>query len=230
MEQFPDLTGCVALVTGRSAGIVYHNVKSGSSGCVDRLAKQISSQETPGRPDILILNVGIRQAWYGLTPDGLERHFEVSELRVGTTYRTTYVVVHRPLPLIQSTTSKEINEERDGTLLYGHTKLGQIFLVRGLARRKLSGLRNPILAISAWTETYGATGKVLEVLSITAGKSAEEGAEANINESNWSDFQGNCYDERYGKPGSQAKDQALADKFWTLCADLTEELLGERLD
>ncbi len=45
--------------------------------------------------------------------------------------------------------------------------------------------------------------------------------------------QGKYYTEPYGKADqetNQAKDQAVADNFWKLCSDLTEELLGERLN
>lgn len=42
---------------------------------VDKLAKQLASELE--RLDIFIANAGIGQAPYGLTDDGLERHFEV---------------------------------------------------------------------------------------------------------------------------------------------------------
>lgn len=120
-DQIPDLSGRVALVTGGSAGIGYHDAaalahkgakviivsanpehgknaeaeikdaleQSGSKGdvvwygvemgsvkAVDALAKKLLEQEQ--RLDILICNGAIGQAPYGLTPDGLERHFEVN--------------------------------------------------------------------------------------------------------------------------------------------------------
>ena len=45
-------------------------------------------------------------------------------------------------------------------------------------------------------------------------------------------MQGNYYSEPRGKPDQEsklAKDRKIEDNFWELCADLTEELLGERL-
>ncbi|KAI0356702.1 NAD(P)-binding protein [Trametes cingulata] len=259
--------------SGSTGSVKWYQVDFGNLKQVDAFAKQIAEQEE--RLDILILNAGIGQAPYGLTADGLERHFEVNNL-------AHYVIALRLLPLMKKAaatapptsvrivtqssemhrvapsstlfaTKEEINQDGDGAQLYGRTKLGLILLARELAKRKLSGLPNPILAISVhpgtvdtdlqktWTQTYGALGKVLEKISTGLGKSAEEGAEASlwaatttdINESNWNEFQGNYYSEPYGKPGqetNQAKDNALADNFWTLCAGLTEELLGERLE
>ncbi|CDO74111.1 hypothetical protein BN946_scf185043.g161 [Trametes cinnabarina] len=163
--------------------------------------------------------------------------------------------MHRTAPSSTHFASKdEVNQDTGGgASLYGRTKLGLILLARELAQRKLCGLPNPILAISVhpgtvdtdlqktWSESYGLVGKVVEKVSRALGKDADEGAEASlwaatttdINETNWQDFQGNYYSEPYGKPGqetSQAKDQTIGNNFWKLCADLTEELLGERLE
>ncbi|KAI0778306.1 hypothetical protein BD413DRAFT_508301 [Trametes elegans] len=259
--------------SGSTGSVTWYQVDFGNLKQVDAFAKRILEQEN--RLDILILNAGIGQAPYGLTADGLERHFEVNNL-------AHYVLTLRLLPLLKSATEiapptsvrvvtqssemhrvapgttqfankDEINQDGDGAQLYGRSKLGLILLARELAQRKLSALPNPILAISVhpgtvdtdlqktWSETYGAVGKVLEKFSTALGKSAEEGAEASlwaatstdINENNWQEFQGNYYSEPYGKPGQetkQAKDGALGDNFWKLCAGLTEELLGERLD
>ena len=87
----------------------------------------------------------------------------------------------------------------------------QCFFARQLVKRKFTDLPSatPILALSvhpgtvdtdvqkAWTESYGAFGRVLEVLTRVVGKSAPEGAEASlwaaasadIYEGNWKDFQ-----------------------------------------
>ncbi len=46
-------------------------------------------------------------------------------------------------------------------------------------------------------------------------------------------MKGKYFTEPYGKPdteSSQAKDQTVASNFWKLCADLTQELVGERLE
>ena len=130
-NQIPDLAGRVALVTGGSAGIGFHDVaalaqhnakvhfisanpehgksaeqelnkalqESGAKGSVqyhqldmmelkkvDGWAKQFAQQES--RLDILIANAGIGQAPFGMTPDGLERHFEVSSTFEYQTIRT----------------------------------------------------------------------------------------------------------------------------------------------
>lgn len=100
-------------------------------------------------------------------------------------------------------------------------------------------------------------GKALEQLTKLVGKSAPEGAEASlwaatsedIFADNWKDYQvlssvflggvtfvhifrdqGNYYSEPYGTPGqesAQAKDEHLGDNFWSLCATLAKEILGE---
>jgi len=243
---------------------------------VDDVAKKLAKDLE--RLDIVICNAGIGQAPYGLTSDGLERHFEVNNL-------AHYVLVLRLLPLMQKTTAlapattvrivmqssemhrvapsdvkfgskDEVNAERDGSVLYGRTKLGNIYFARQLVKRKLAhgSLDKPILAISvhpgtvdteaqkAWTESYGdILGKALEKTTAILGKSAPEGAEASlwaatsadIFEGNWKDFQGNYYTEPYGKPGqesSQAQDEQVANNFWDLCAHLTREILGEELN
>ncbi len=87
--------------------------------------------------------------------------------------------------------------------------MGNILFARELAKRKLANSDKPILAMSvhpgtvktdaqgAWTESYGAFGKLLEMGSSLFGKSPAEGAEASlwaatcadIFEENWEDFQ-----------------------------------------
>ncbi|KAI0637733.1 hypothetical protein C8Q77DRAFT_1048760 [Trametes polyzona] len=259
--------------SGSTGSVTWYQADFGNLKQVDAIAKRVAEQEH--RMDILILNAGVGQGPYGVTADGLERHFEVNNL-------AHYVLALRLLPLMKKTaaiappasvrivtqssemhrvapgstqfaTKDEINQDADGARLYGRSKLGLILLARELAQRKLSGLPKPILAISVhpgtvdtelqktWSETYGLVGKVIEKVSVAVGKSAEEGAEASlwaatstdITEQNWTDFQGNYYSEPYGKAGQetkQAQDHALGDNFWTLCAGLTQELLGERLE
>lgn len=58
-----------------NGSIVWHGVDMGRLQDVDALAKRLANDLN--RLDILICNAGIGQAPYGLTPDGLERHFEV---------------------------------------------------------------------------------------------------------------------------------------------------------
>lgn len=163
--------------------------------------------------------------------------------------------MHRMAPSTTKFLSKEeINQSSDGAMLYGRTKLGLIYFARELAKRKLTDLPpdRPILAIAVhpgtvdtdlqkqWEESYGALGKVLNVLSRAVGKSAEEGAEASlwaatstdIFEGNWKDFQGQYYSEADGKPETEsklAKDPTISSNFWEFCANLTRELLGEEL-
>ncbi|OSD01843.1 NAD-P-binding protein [Trametes coccinea BRFM310] len=233
-----------------------------------RFAKEVD------RLDILIANAGIGQAPFGMTDDGLERHFEVNNLAhfvivlrlldvmkktAETAPPATVRIVtqssemHRFSPSDRFTSKEEINREDDGVRLYGRTKVGLIVFAAELARRKLADTAKPILAISvhpgmvdtevqnAWGESYGPIGTVIDKLSRLGGKSAEEGAEASlwaatstdINEQNWKEYQGKYYTEPYGKPDQEtehAKDQGVANNFWKLCSDLTEEILGERLE
>ncbi|CAL1708132.1 unnamed protein product [Somion occarium] len=189
-EEIPDLKGKVALVTGGSAGKnaeaeINENIKQAGSagsvtwyGCdlgnlkeVDGLAKKLAQELD--QLDILICNAAIGQAPYGLTEDGLERHFEVNNL-------SHYVLVNRLLPIMKKTaetappasvrivmqssemhrvapsgtqfaSKDEINKDGDGSQLYGRTKLGLILLAKQLVKRKLDTSTdgtNPILAIS----------------------------------------------------------------------------------
>ncbi|KIP09875.1 hypothetical protein PHLGIDRAFT_18507 [Phlebiopsis gigantea 11061_1 CR5-6] len=149
-------------------------------------------------------------------------------------------------------TKEEINKEYDGTQLYGRTKLGNILFAREIAKRHLADTVKPILAISvhpgtvdtdaqsAWTESYGVFGKILEAGSRLLAKTAPEGAEAglwaatstDIFEGNWRDYQGNYYSEPYGKPHTetdQAKSGELGNNFWNLCSKFIQEILGESL-
>ncbi|KAI0829376.1 NAD-P-binding protein [Trametes gibbosa] len=258
--------------SGSKGSVKWHQLDMMHLKKVDEWSKNFVKQID--RLDILIANAGIGQAPFGITDDGLERHFEVNNL-------AHYVIVLRLLDVLKKTaesapptsvrivmqssemhrfapnekfsSKEEINQEADGVKLYGRTKLGLIVFSSELVRRKLSGLSQPILSISvhpgmvntevqkAWGESYGIVGDVIDRLSRFAGKSAEEGAEASlwaatstdINANNWKEYQGKYYTEPYGKPDSetdQAKDQVVASNYWKLCADLTQELLGERLE
>ncbi|KAH8106044.1 hypothetical protein BXZ70DRAFT_886456 [Cristinia sonorae] len=250
-------------------------VELGNLKEVDSVAKKLANELD--RLDIVICNAGIGQAPFGMTSDGLERHFEVNNLShyvlilrllsvlkktAETAPPTTVRVVmqsselHRASPMqVQFASKEEINEERDGSLLYGRTKLGLIYFAKQLVKRKFASLSpdKPILAISvhpgtvdtelqkAWVQSYGnIVGKAFEQLMKTVGKSAPEGAEASlwaatsrdIFEGNWKDFQGQYYSEADGKPGqesSQAQDEKIGDNYWELCAKLTKEILGEEL-
>ncbi|RPD61994.1 NAD(P)-binding protein [Lentinus tigrinus ALCF2SS1-6] len=258
--------------TGSTGSVQWTQVDFGNLKQVDAYAKRVAQEQD--RLDILLLNAAIGQAPFGLTADGLERHFKVNNL-------AHYVIVLRLLDLMKKTAAtatpasvrivmqssemhrfapsdvnfaskEEMNEKGDGVQLYGRTKLGMIVFARELARRKLAE-GNPILSISvhpgmvntevqkAWGESYGALGKVVDKLSRMGGKSAEEGAEASlwasvstdINQLNWKEYQGKYYTEPYGTPDQetkQAKDDTLANNFWKLCSDLSQELLGERVE
>ena len=46
-------------------------------------------------------------------------------------------------------------------------------------------------------------------------------------------LQGKYYSEPYGKPDTEssvARDEAVRNNFWSLCSDLTQEILGERVE
>lgn len=62
--------------SGSKGSVTWYGVDMGNLKAVDELVKKFVAQEE--RLDILILNAGVGQAPYGLTTDGLERHFEVS--------------------------------------------------------------------------------------------------------------------------------------------------------
>jgi len=259
---------------GSTGNVSWIGVDLGTLKEVDAVAKKLAEEE---RLDIIICNAGIGQAPFGMTDDGLERHFEVNVL-------SHYVLIMRLLPLMKKTAAnappatvrivmqssemhrvapgdtqflskEEINKDRDGSQLYGRTKLAMVYLTRELVKRKLSDPEpgtGPILAMSvhpgtvdtevqkAWAESYGKLGEILEWATKKVGKSAPEGAEAslwaatctNITETNWGDFQGNYYTEAHGKPdqeSKQAKDTTISNNCWELCANLTKELLGEEL-
>ncbi|KAI0643726.1 NAD-P-binding protein [Trametes meyenii] len=258
--------------SGSKGSIKWHQLDLMHLKKVDEWAKGFANEVD--RLDILIANAGIGQAPFGMTDDGLERHFEVNNLAhyvivlklldlmkktAGLAPPTTVRIVmqssemHRFAPKGQFASKEEINEPGDGVQLYGRTKLGLIAFARELVRRKLQDSPNPILAISvhpgmvdtevqtAWSESYGALGAIVDKLSRLGGKSAEEGAEASlwaatstdISVDNWKNYQGKYFTEPYGKPDQetdQAKDDVVATNFWKLCADLTQELLGERLE
>ncbi|GJE84728.1 NAD(P)-dependent dehydrogenase [Phanerochaete sordida] len=254
--------------------VTWRGIDLGHLGKVDELAKQLASELD--RLDIFVANAGIGQAPYGLTDDGLERHFEVNNL-------ANFVLILRLLPIMKKTaqiappttvrivmqssemhrfapsetkfaSKEEINKERDGSQLYGRTKLGNILFARELAKRHLTDTERPIIAISvhpgtvdtdvqsSWTESYGPViGKILEQGSKWVGKTAPEGAEAglwaavstDIFEGNWKDFQGNYYSEAYGKPHTETdlgKSDELGNNFWNLCSQLTQEIIGEKLE
>ena len=57
--------------------VIYHQVDMSQMRNVNSWAKKFAQEED--RLDILIANAGIGQAPYGLTEDGIERHFEVSD-------------------------------------------------------------------------------------------------------------------------------------------------------
>ncbi|KAI0070597.1 NAD-P-binding protein [Panus rudis PR-1116 ss-1] len=258
---------------GSSGSVRWYQNEMADLHEVDALAKKLARELK--RLDILILNAAIAQAPYGLTADGVERHFEVNNL-------SHYVITLRLLPLMEKTAQQaplasvrivtqsselhratptdiqfvsleEVNQDRDGLILYGQTKLGLILLAKQLVARKFSSMDKPVLAMSvhpgtvdtefqkAWTESYGNIfGKAAEKITATLGKSAPEGAEASlwaaastdINADNWRDYQGNYYTEAYGKPeqeSNQGKDLKLGDNFWNLCAKLSKKILGEDL-
>ncbi|KAH9894194.1 NAD-P-binding protein [Cubamyces lactineus] len=258
--------------SGSKGSVKWHQLDMMHLKKVDEWSKSFAQEVE--RLDILIANAGIGQAPFGMTDDGLERHFEVNNL-------AHFVIVLRLLDLMKKTaksappatvrivmqssemhrfsptegfsSKEEINQELDGVRLYGRTKVGLIVFASELVRRKLSDSSKPILAISvhpgmvdtevqkAWGESYGVVGQVIDKLSRLGGKSAEEGAEASlwaatstdINESNWKEYQGKYYTEPYGKTDQEtdyAKDQTVANNFWKLCSDLTQEILGERLE
>lgn len=55
--------------------VTWYGVELGDLNAVDAVAKKLAGELE--RLDIFIANAGIGQAPYGLTSDGLERHFEV---------------------------------------------------------------------------------------------------------------------------------------------------------
>ncbi|KAI0069896.1 NAD-P-binding protein [Panus rudis PR-1116 ss-1] len=166
---------------GSQGSVKWYGVNLADLKAVDRFAKTLLSELN--RIDILICNAGIGQAPFGITDDGLERHFEVNNL-------SHFVIVNRLLPLMKKTaevappatvrivfqssemhrfapsdvkfaSKDEINQDRDGVQLYGRTKLGNILHGKQLAKRKLTNQTHPVLAISVHpgmvdTEVQGA--------------------------------------------------------------------------
>jgi len=259
---------------GKKGSVEWYELDMGCLADTDKLSRRLAD-ELP-RLDILICNAAVGQAPYGLTKDGLARHFEINNL-------AHYVMVVHLIPLMEKTvrsglaapgtvrivmqsseahraspsdvkfaTKSEIMQERDPLVMYGRTKLGLILLARQLVKRVIDP-STKILAISvhpgtvdthmqsAFTESYGIVGSVLEGLSRLFGKSPQKGAEASlwaatsvdIKADNYSEYQGNYYSEAHGKPGTEidaAKDETIGDNFWMLCGQLTREILGRDLD
>ncbi|KAI0698903.1 NAD-P-binding protein [Cytidiella melzeri] len=178
--------------------VTWHGLNLMNLKDVDALAKQLASELE--RLDIFIANAGIGQAPYGMTEDGLERHFEVNNL-------AHHVLILRLLPLLKKTaqiapptsvrivmqssamhqfapkdvqflSKEEINSEGpDGAQLYGRTKLGNILFAKELARRYLTDTEKPILAISVHpgtvdTEVQGTWSETYGLL----GKVLEQGS------------------------------------------------------
>ncbi|KAI0347040.1 NAD-P-binding protein [Trametopsis cervina] len=178
--------------------VTWHGLNLQNLKEVDKLAKQLAGELD--RLDIFIANAGIGQAPYGLTDDGLERHFEVNNL-------SHYVLILRLLPLMKKTaqtapptsvrivmqssmmhefapggvkflSKEEINDDKpDGAQLYARTKLGNILFAKELAKRHLTDTEKPILAISVHpgtvdTEVQGAWSETYGVL----GKILEQGS------------------------------------------------------
>jgi NAD(P)-dependent dehydrogenase (short-subunit alcohol dehydrogenase family) len=128
-----------------------------------------------------------------------------------------------------------------------------IYFARQLVKRKLPAGPNTILVTSVHpgtvdtdiqegpAQSYGVLGKVLDNFTRLIGKSAPEGAEASlwaatstdINVSNYTEFQGNYYKEAYGTPGTEtdlAKDEKIAEAFWTFSSERAKAILGEDVD
>ena len=61
---------------GSHGSVTYHQLDMGHLREVDGWSKQFAREQS--QLDILIANAGIGQAPYGLTGDGIERHFEAS--------------------------------------------------------------------------------------------------------------------------------------------------------
>lgn len=92
--------------------VTWHGVNLTKLRDVDKLAKQLLSELD--RLDIFIANAGIGQGPYGMTDDGLERHFEVSTLSAvhlspqakgprKANNVAHYVMILRLLPLMKKT-------------------------------------------------------------------------------------------------------------------------------
>ena len=74
-----------ALKEANSTGSVkWYGVEFGTLKDVDTIAKKLAGELDRDRLDILICNAGVGQAPYGLSNDGLERHFEVSDTHIPT--------------------------------------------------------------------------------------------------------------------------------------------------
>jgi len=254
--------------TNQKGTVKWIGVEFGDLKQVDAVAKRIANEEE--RLDILINNAGVGQAPWKMGKDGVEEHFAVNNL-------AHYVLTLRLLPLMQKTAKsappnsvrivmqssemhrvspnevhfaslEEINEKRDGALLYGRTKLGLILFAKQLVKRKLAS-PNEILITSchpgtvdtdiqtAWTESYHLPGKLVELVMRVVGKTAPEGAEASL----WlatstdvgTEHQGHYYSEAYGEPDTesgQGKDESLGNAWWEFCRQQTNKILGEELN
>ncbi len=78
--------------SGSNGSVVYHQLDMSHVKKVDSWAKKFAQGES--RLDILVANAGIGQAPFGMTDDGIERHFEVSMSRIAKRVVLDFISPH----------------------------------------------------------------------------------------------------------------------------------------
>jgi NAD(P)-dependent dehydrogenase (short-subunit alcohol dehydrogenase family) len=252
----------------KGGSVSYHQLELRDMKAGLALSKKIASEED--RLDILILNAGVGQIPFERQWDGLGTHYAVNNLAAFIMTMTLLPLMektaktvppasvrivfqsselHRMAPSdVQFASKEEVSDERDPTVLYGRTKLGQVLFAKELGDKKLKG--TGIVAISvhpgtvdtdiqtSWSQSYPWIGRILEPISRVLGKSAPEGAEASlwaatstdINASTLEKYQGGYFGEpkgAFGTESSSAKDKELAERWWDLAVKLAKETTGE---
>ncbi|WWC91280.1 uncharacterized protein L201_006223 [Kwoniella dendrophila CBS 6074] len=260
--------------------IEYHIVDLGTLSqtkeTVEKLANELD------RLDLLFLIAGIGVAPFGLTNDQIGNHFQVNNLsqvlitdlfldlliktskskqntkdeleKFSTRIVSESSELHRTTNTdIKCDDLQEFNHEKDALMLYGRSKLMNIWFIRELANRHLPSLTSdsPILAASVHpggvateqekgaAQAYPILGTALEAASKVLFMSREQGAEsalwAGVGQSfveRRGECQGKYFTEADGKidtESNQAKDQYLSSKFWDLSKKVLKDKIGYEL-
>ncbi|WWC73166.1 uncharacterized protein I206_107132 [Kwoniella pini CBS 10737] len=260
--------------------IKFHQLDLGNFKEIIQVSKNLSNELN--RLDLLFLIAGIGVAPFGLTKDNIGNHFQVNNLsqvlitdilldlmkktsekkqnsqdeleKYSTRIVSMSSELHRTTNMdIACDNLEEFCHEKDALMLYGRSKLLNIYFIRKLAESHLPSLTSssPILAASTHpggvateqeagaAQSYPILGTVLEAASKVLFMSREQGAESAL----WAgvgqtmakrreETQGRYFTEADGKvdtESDQAKDVELRNKFWELSKQVLQDKAGYTL-